>query len=95
MVYGPRSCFLYVSSKIDALNFEVGSRKSEVGSRKSEVFFFSEVGSRKSFFLEVKSRKSLLGFRTIKQNMRRKIKKIIISEYDVSVNLSVKRMPIL
>ena len=39
----PGPCFVYVSSKIDALNLEVvskpevGSRKSEVGSQKSEV----------------------------------------------------------
>ena len=45
-----RSC----TSKIDALNFEVGSLKSEVGSRKAEV------GSRKS---EVESRKSDVGSR--------------------------------
>ena len=49
-ISGEISC----TPKIDALNFEVGSRKSEIGSRKSEV------GSRKS---EVGSRKSLLGFR--------------------------------
>ena len=63
-ISGEISC----TSKIDALNFEVGSLKSEVGSRKSEVGSRksevgsrkSEVGSRKS---EVGSRKSLLGFR--------------------------------
>ena len=71
-ISGEISC----TSKIDALNFQVGSLKSEVGSRKSEVGSRksevgsrksevgsrkSEVGSRKS---EVGSRKSLLGFRT-------------------------------
>ena len=49
------------TSKIDALNFEVGSLKSEVGSWKSEVGSRkSEVGSRKS---EVGSRKSEVGSR--------------------------------
>ena len=44
-ISGEISC----TSKIDALNFEVGSPKSEVGSRKSEVRSRkSEVGSRKS-----------------------------------------------
>ena len=47
-ISGEISC----TSKIDALNFEVGSLKLEVGSRKSEV------GSRKS---EVGSRKSEVG----------------------------------
>ena len=47
------------TSKIDALNFEVGSLKSEVGSWKSEVGSWkSEVGRRKS---EVGSRKSEVG----------------------------------
>ena len=35
----PGPCFVYVSSKIDALNFEVGSLKSEVRSRKSLLGF--------------------------------------------------------
>ena len=49
------------TSKIDALNFEVGSLKSEVGSWKLEVGSRkSEVGSRKS---EVGSRKSEVGSR--------------------------------
>ena len=44
-ISGEISC----TSKIDALNFEVGSLKSEVWSRKSEVGSLkSEVGSRKS-----------------------------------------------
>ena len=50
-ISGEISC----TSKIDALNFEVGGRKSEVGSRNLEL------RSRKS---ELRSRKSLLDFRT-------------------------------
>ena len=71
----PGPCFVYVTSKIDALNFEVGSGKSEVGSRKSEVGTQksevanrkSEDGSRKSV---VGSRKSLLGFRTLRWSIQ-------------------------
>ena len=44
----PGPCFVYVPSKIDALNFEFGSLKSKVGSRNSEV----------------RSRKSFLGIRS-------------------------------
>ena len=48
-ISGEISC----TPKIDALNFEVGSRKSEVGSRESEVGSRkSEVGSPSSAFVD-------------------------------------------
>ena len=64
----PGPCFVYVTSKIDALNFEVGSGKSEVGSRNSEVGTQSEVGSRKS---EVGTQKSEVGNRKSEDGSRK------------------------